>query len=137
MFFLVPYPMACGFHGQRKTLKEKTGVIYSEGFPNNYTDGVDCSFSIEVISATSITLTFESFNLGESQNCSADYVEVFDGAYSSVSPSLGKFCGKDIPAPVTATAYGHMLVKFVTNGKGQFPGFKASYKCKCEYDTKK
>ena len=126
--------MACSAKEKSRKLTDKTGVIASEGFPNNYSNGVDCGFSMGEIAVDSITLTFESFDLEPSPDCSLDYVEVFDGAYSSVSPSLGKFCGNKIPSPVTSTNYGHMFVRFVSSGSGRYPGFKASYKYKCKYD---
>lgn len=51
--------------------------------------------------------------------------QVYDGG-SVQSPLLGRFCGAQIPAPVSSTQ-NMMTVKFVTDGSQHNTGFMASY----------
>ena len=132
ILILVPIPAACSSSGKTKYMNKATGIIASEGFPNNYSNNVDCGFAIWVTKAERVTLSFDFFNLEPSHNCSSDYVEVFDGMGSD-GPSLGRFCGNTLPPTVeTTTNFGHMFIRFVSNGVGQYPGFKASYKTSCK-----
>lgn len=51
--------------------------------------------------------------------------QIYDGG-SIQSPLLGRFCGAQIPAPVSSTQ-NMMTVKFVTDGSQHNTGFMASY----------
>ena len=137
LLFSVPDSAACSYDGKPRYLKAPTGVIASEGFPNSYSNNIECGFAIWVSGGDlrGVTLTFESFHLEPSHNCSSDYVEVFDGM-GDHSRSLGRFCGNEIPSPVSTTEKGflhHMYVKFISNSRGRYPGFKASYKATGKY----
>ena len=78
-----------------------------------------------------IKLSFESFNLSHSSDCSEDYVEVRDGQFSS-SDLLGKFCGSEKPQSITSSDWDLRIV-FKSSGKTKYPGFKASYETKSKY----
>ena len=78
-----------------------------------------------------ITLSFDYFNLSRSSDCSDDYVEVRDGQFDT-SELVGKFCGADIPEPVTSDSWA-MRLTFKSSGKTKYPGFKASYKTKSKF----
>lgn len=70
-----------------------------------------------------IELTFDVFNLSLSPGCTADYVEIDDARY----------CGSEKPAPITLDS-SDMRIKFKSSGKTKYPGFKASYETKSEYE---
>lgn len=57
--------------------------------------------------------------------CIFTLFQVYDGG-SVQSPLLGRFCGAQIPAPVSSTQ-NMMTVKFVTDGSQHNTGFMASY----------
>jgi hypothetical protein len=103
-----------------QTLTAASGTFSDGSGSNNYQDNSDCRWLIQPLNATSITLTFQSFNL-----LSGDFVYVYDGNTTS-APLLGTFSGNTLPAPVTSSG-GVMLVRFVSDGSGTADGFVASY----------
>ena len=52
------------------------GNLQSPWFPNNYPNGMDCSYYIVQSSGNNIHLNFAFFELEDSYNCTNDYVEV-------------------------------------------------------------
>lgn len=62
--------------------------------------------------------------------CPYDYVQVFAGN-DSTGRFLGKFCGTDVPDPVSST--GSMFIQFVTDRNRAFSGFKAQYRVTGEH----
>lgn len=87
----------------------------------NYATNMDCRWQIQPANATSILLSFSSFNL-ESNN---DAVIIYNGPSTS-SPILGTYSGSNLPPSVTSTV-GTMLVRMITNGSVNMAGFSASY----------
>ena len=74
---------------------------------------MDSDYNIEV--------SFDVFNLSQSSECSADYVEV----------NRVRYCGSQKPENVALeSSRSDMRVMFKLNGKAKYPGFKASYKTK-------
>jgi hypothetical protein len=103
-----------------QTLTAASGTFSDGSGSGNYQNNSDCRWLIQPPNATSITLTFQSFNL-----LSGDFVYVYDGSTTS-APLLGTFSGNTLPAPVTSSG-GVMLVRFVSDGSGTADGFVASY----------
>ncbi len=103
-----------------QTLTATSGTFSDGSGNNNYQSNSDCRWLIQPPNATSITLTFQSFNL-----LSGDSVFVYNGS-TITSPRIGAFSGNSIPSPVTSTG-GVMLVRFVSNASGTADGFTASY----------
>ena len=129
----MPLSIACSSSNRFLTLEDPTGSLASDSYPNKYSNGADCTFRIKTSSSThAIELTFESFDLEPSKGCASDYVEVFD-SINALGESEGKFCGSTIPDPVTSSGQ-YMVVRFVSNGSGRYPGFKAYYTTKCKSD---
>lgn len=56
----------------------------------------DCDWYIEVPANKRIRLKFLTFELEYEQNCSYDYVQVFDGSYDDLVLLLGKYCGNQV-----------------------------------------
>ncbi len=103
-----------------QTLTAASGSFSDGSGSNNYQNNSDCRWLIQPPNATSITLTFQNFNL-----LSGDSVYVYNGSTTS-APRIGAFSGNSIPSPVTSTG-GAMLVHFVSNASGNADGFTASY----------
>ena len=59
-------------------------------------------------------------------------MEVRDGAFTT-SDLIGKYCGTEKPESITSDSW-DMRVTFKSSGKTSYPGFKASYKRKSEYE---
>lgn len=107
-----------------------SGMFISSMHGTEYFNDMECGYLIAVPGATSITLTFNFFNLEDC--CGCDYVEVFDGPTADY-PRIGdKLCDDDedeldwTPGPVTSTS-GIMFVRFTTDGSVVYEGFSASY----------
>nr|CAD7261777.1 unnamed protein product [Timema shepardi] len=111
------------------------GVIESPNFPRNYPGDMDCTWNITATQGNKLNLTFshfelESFNyyMPDSGNhCTYDYVEVKAGSGSDPPTQvLGKFCGQDIPAPISSTT-DHIYIHFVTDSFTAYSGFRIEW----------
>ncbi|XP_052697133.1 cubilin-like isoform X2 [Crassostrea angulata] len=118
--FRATWTTACG-----GTYSEPEGSFSSPSYPNAYPANKECVYTINQSPGSVVTLSFTAFDLEGSTNCIYDYLTVYDGG-SVQSPLLGRFCGAQIPAPVSSTQ-NMMTVKFVTDGSQHNTGFMASY----------
>ncbi|XP_077124414.1 cubilin [Ranitomeya variabilis] len=111
---------ACG-----GTLHMENGAFNSPGYPDNYPANTECVWKILSSPGNRLMLSFMSFSLQTSDNCSSDYVEVREGNDTGVS--LGHFCGNRLPTNVTSII-GHILwVKFASDATVSGPGFRATF----------
>ncbi|XP_065052552.1 cubilin-like isoform X5 [Rhopilema esculentum] len=103
----------------------RRGVIQSPNYPRTYPNNVDIVWVIKGPAPGRIALTFKSFALEEDSACRYDYVHLRDGPASD-SPSIGKFCGNNIPATYTS-ADNALWVKFMSDGTENRLGFEAEW----------
>ncbi len=103
------------------TLTAPSGTFADGSGAILYGNGADCKWLIQPSSASSITLTFSSFDT----ELNYDGVIVYDGNNTS-APQLGTFSGGTIPSAVTSTG-GSMLVWFISDGSVRQNGWNASY----------
>ena len=101
------------------------GVFSSANFPNNYTNNTTCIWRISVELTNHITLNFTDFDLENGSGCENAYVQVYDGL-NTTDPSLGKFCGSEIPSGVRSSG-SQMLVVFHGYNGDRYKGFRAYY----------
>ena len=47
----------------------KSNVLKSPGYPYNYQNGTDCSYVIPIPQGTTMSITFEDFNVEPAPNC--------------------------------------------------------------------
>ena len=80
-----------------------------------------------------IKLSFDSFNLSQSSDCSEDYVEVHDGQFDT-SDLVGKYCGSEKPSSITSD-HSELRVVFRSAGKTKYLGFKATFETKSEFSS--
>jgi hypothetical protein len=115
------YPYGCS---GTKTLTASRGTFDDGSGPVvNYSANGDCLWLIDPeVTSDHITLSFNRF---ETEN-SNDVVTIYDGA-TTADPVLGTFSGSSLPAQVQSSG-GKMLVRFVTNGSVNAPGWFASYR---------
>lgn len=85
----------------------------------NYHNNTNCGWVIEPPYASSVTLTFISFNI-EKDN---DVLKIYDKANNNL---LAEYSGTDIPDPVTSPSGGMYLI-FKTNYCVNAPGWEAYY----------
>ncbi|MCC6601048.1 MAG: hypothetical protein IT223_10295, partial [Crocinitomicaceae bacterium] len=101
-----------------------TDTIYDMGGPfGNYHNTEDYTFTIAPSGASSVTLTFLSFNLENG----FDYLTVFNGPTTG-SPQIANLTGTSLPAVITANS-GVMTIQFHSDGATTRPGFEAVYSC--------
>ncbi len=113
------------------TTFNQTSAYFEDGSGvQNYQNGADCRWLMQVPNATEITLNFSSF-VTES---GWDYVTVYDGADIN-SPVLGSFSGNSLP-PQLVSSGSSMLLRFTTDGSVTYQGWSAYYNAKyCEGAT--
>lgn len=103
------------------------GAIKSPGYPLNYPDKQDVTYTLETYKDTKIELKFDMFDLEESNNqqCSdGDYVRISQRGRNHNSPY---FCGKTNP-PVFKSFGNKMVVQFFSDFNLNARGFLATWK---------
>lgn len=142
-FFLLasvsPLLVKADCHGNQ--LMAGNGMIQSEGYPVNYGNNLNCSWTIRASAMEQVILTFSDVMLEDCEFCNCDYVQVLDGPDPS-SPVIGTYCGEN-RRPFSVMSSGEALtVVFVTdasNEEGGLTGFRANYtsisKCGGNYAT--
>ncbi|KAL1132415.1 hypothetical protein AAG570_010370 [Ranatra chinensis] len=111
------------------TFVAESGSIHSINYPQNYDLRVDCMYFIKVEKDRRVNLTFEDFDIVNSENCSSSYVKVYDGN-SLDSPLLLTHCGNKLPNSVVSSN-NEMLLRMKSDGFYAAKGFLASYKPLC------
>nr|DBA25188.1 TPA: hypothetical protein GDO54_012746 [Pyxicephalus adspersus] len=119
----IPHPVTsftCG-----GDLHMENGIFDSPAYPENYPENTECVWNILSAPGNRLTLSFISFSLQRSENCSTDYLEIRED--NATGTLIGRFCGDSLPNNVS-TIVGHILwVKFVSDGSVSGPGFRASF----------
>ncbi|EFX78847.1 hypothetical protein DAPPUDRAFT_305087 [Daphnia pulex] len=102
------------------------GTIESLNFPDEYPPDLNCLFTIQSPSYTTIQLTFTTFNV---ENC-CDFVSVFDGTSNPLQVGLN---GYTLPDKSTSTGT-TMTIKFTTNSdNAQVPPANAPARWQATY----
>lgn len=113
-----------------QTITTCTGTFADPG--GNYNYGNNQLFTTTFMPSQpggQVTVDFTEFNLEASTNCSSDYLKVYNGK-SSLSPSLGTFCGTDLPGTFTAdNQFGALTFVFKSNQSVNNSGWLATVSC--------
>ncbi|MFZ4400931.1 MAG: CUB domain-containing protein [Bacteroidales bacterium] len=102
-------------------LTAANGTITDGSGTNQYSNNSNCSWLIQPSNATSITLSFTSFET-ELNN---DGVMVYNGA-NNTSPVLGQYSGSAIP-PSLSSIGGSMFIEFLSGPSVRANGWSANY----------
>ena len=115
--------------GEKRLLEDDQGEFASFSYPLHYPNNAKCSWHIYRPAGFIIQLTFHSFNLQQSENCEADFVEIRQSKDITVRrwELIARFCGSSLP-PVIVSNQSNVFVNFVTDMFKMYPGFHASYK---------
>ncbi len=108
-------------YGTASTLTAPSGTFNDGSGTDKYSNNSNCSWLIQPPSATSITLSFTSFDT----ELGYDGVIVYDGVNSSATV-LNQFTGTSIPPQVTSSG-GSMYVLFLSDELIRSNGWNASY----------
>lgn len=110
-------------------MNAQKGELASPGYPEFFTDDIQCTWYIYVVRKYSIELEFIFFDFGNSQPCSTtedeSYLEVRDGVHRD-SQQLGLFCGHARPEKIS-TIGSQMRVSFKAS-RYRSVKFKATYR---------
>ncbi len=101
-------------------LTTPTGTFSDGSGSNNYTNNQQCLWYIAPPCATSVTLSFTSFNT----ELNYDGVAIYD-SLTATAP-IAAFTGTSIPTSVTSST-GVMIVAFITDFSTTSQGFSANY----------
>ncbi|KAG9343291.1 hypothetical protein JZ751_014272 [Albula glossodonta] len=102
-----------------------SGIISSPGYPLEYSNNADCSWTVHVSNRTVVSLVFLDFQLENNEGCNFDFVALFDGP-TVTHRHMGNYCGSKIP-PKTVTTSNQLLVVFRSDFNIGGRGFKAYY----------
>ncbi|XP_073446315.1 CUB and sushi domain-containing protein 3 isoform X7 [Dendrobates tinctorius] len=103
---------ACG-----GTVRGTNGIISSPGFPNEYHNNADCTWTIVTETGDTISLVFTDFQMEEKY----DYLEI-EGS----EPPKIRLSGMNVPPPVVSNKH-WLRLHFVTDGNHRYRGFSAQY----------
>ena len=106
------------------------GSVMSPNYPNNYPSNANCQYLIKNSDPTKrIMIEFLRFNLQGGWNCGNDRLKIYDGLFTNASIIGGSYgyCGSSIPSARMSTGNA-LLIVFVSNIGGRYPGFVISYK---------
>ncbi|XP_069077882.1 astacin-like metalloendopeptidase isoform X2 [Pleurodeles waltl] len=107
-------------------VSDQQGSFSTPNFPEKYQNGAHCQWLIRLPS-NKISLHFDDFDVQFTKDCSAGFINVYDGDSTSSPVVLQMACGKlDLPPLVSSGSM--MLVEFVSHGTNPAIGFQASYK---------
>lgn len=101
-------------------LTSPTGTFSDGSGSNNYTNNQKCLWYIAPPCATSVTLSFTSFNT----ELNYDGVAIYD-SLTATTP-IAAFTGTSLPTSVTSST-GVMIVAFISDYSTSLQGFNASY----------
>ncbi|KAI8490246.1 hypothetical protein Bbelb_319840 [Branchiostoma belcheri] len=105
-------------------LKGNFGSFTSPGYPNNYNNNAQCSWTITVCSGRRAAIRFISLNLEKDSGCMYDSLTVYDGSTSS-GTELGKFCGTTGRDVVASRRTAHII--FTSDSSNSGTGFSIKF----------
>lgn len=117
-------------NGVSPTQTSCSGRILDSGGNQNYADNTMDQITISPAGASSVTLTFNLFDIepGQGTTCNYDYLEIFDGP-SVNSPSLGRFCNTTGNPGTIVSSGGSLTLVLSSDQAVSHAGFDISYEC--------
>uniref|UniRef100_A0A8C5MHU1 LDL receptor related protein 12 n=1 Tax=Leptobrachium leishanense TaxID=445787 RepID=A0A8C5MHU1_9ANUR len=123
-------PVGCS--GIPEEIRDRNGIITSPGWPLEYPSRINCSWYIRANPGEFITVSFQEFDLQNSDSCSFDWLTIgptqnYDGV---------RVCGSTIPPPYISVQ-DHVWIRFHSDNRITKKGFRLSFfagKTKCSND---
>lgn len=109
---------ACG-----GTVFAEEGTIASPLYPRPYPVNADCEWTLSTSPGNTAYITFEQFDLEDSEGCNDDYLEIRKD--NGGGELLGVYCGSTVPTNYTKAA--KIYIKFHSNSKTSGQGFYFHY----------
>ncbi|XP_046744297.1 cubilin [Diprion similis] len=104
-----------------------TYAFHSPGWPEGYTDNLDCSWTFESPPGTHLALTFNTLDLEEDATCLLDQVKIYSGNFLAMQREwsyIGSFCHPNMTYTLIKTS-NLMKVEFHTDSWINKTGFSA------------
>ncbi|CAG6015686.1 unnamed protein product [Menidia menidia] len=116
---------------------EEAQKFQSPGFPSGYPAKSRCQWQIRASENNAITVNFPFFYTED--DCTNDFVMIFDSLSPDDSQAITKNCGQRPPSNrLQVVSSGNiMLITFITDTDIQRPGFEAEYSTIPQTDAKK
>lgn len=93
----------------------------------NYPHNAGCVWLISTNISKVLNVTFTKFNLEQSNECRFDWLQIHDGR-SSVSQSIGRFCGDQLPKGGTIISTQNVLyLWFRSDNSSSNDGFELNW----------
>ncbi len=105
-----------------QVITDSTGIFNDGSGSGNYLSHIDVYRLIQPPGATTISISFNSFNT----EFSCDYLRVYNGDNTSPDNLLGVFSGTSLPPDLTAYS-GKMLLHFNTDFSTTRPGWEVNF----------
>ncbi|XP_014352763.2 neuropilin-1a isoform X2 [Latimeria chalumnae] len=108
-----------------------SGVIKSPGFPEKYTNNLECTYIIFAPKMAEIIVEFESFELEPDTTspggmfCRYDRLEIWDGL-PGIGPHIGRYCGQSTPGRIQSFT-GILSMTLHTDSAIAKEGFSANF----------
>ncbi|XP_036315022.1 cubilin [Pipistrellus kuhlii] len=100
------------------------GTFDSPGYPEVYPSNVECVWNIVSSPGNRLQLSFITFQLEDSQDCSRDFVEIREE--NATGHLLGRYCG-NLPLNYSSIVAHSLWIRFVSDGSGSGTGFQATF----------
>uniref|UniRef100_A0A5F8HII6 CUB domain containing protein 2 n=1 Tax=Monodelphis domestica TaxID=13616 RepID=A0A5F8HII6_MONDO len=105
------------------------GNFSSPQYPGSYPNNLRCHWTIQMPPGYRVKVFFLDLDLEErnllSSSCDFDYLAAFDGA-SEAASLLGKWCGREMPAPIMSS-HNQLLLVLHTDRNTAQRGFSVAY----------
>ncbi|RVE62504.1 hypothetical protein OJAV_G00157920 [Oryzias javanicus] len=103
-------------------------MFQSPGYPSGYQAKTRCQWQIRASVENTVIVNFPDFDIED--DCTDDFVSIFDSLSPDYSQAITKQCGQRPPSnPLEVVSSGNiMLINFITDSSVQKPGFNATYK---------
>ncbi|HAH56774.1 MAG: T9SS type A sorting domain-containing protein [Lentimicrobium sp.] len=119
------------FTMKNQSITTCSGTFYDSGGPeNNYGNNQNLTTTFNPsYPGNQVSVTFSTFELQTSNNCSSDKLTIYNGR-SAFSSAIGTWCGTDSPGTITAdNIHGALTFVFSSNASTVAPGWEASITC--------
>lgn len=105
------------------TLRDQSGLIYSQNYPYHFPPGQECEWKIQVASDMHVHLYFDTLNFGFRKDgvCENGFLEVYDG-FDDSSHKLGMYCGDSMPSKIISRT-NQLMIKAVSKLEGDDIGW--------------
>lgn len=109
------------------------GFLYSPNYPKNYPSNQSCEWIIQTEPAYTLQFNLEDIGIVKSDNCSQDYLQVYDGSVRDASKLLTTVCDSEANVTSMVSSGNQLLVVFISDLAFEAKGFRANYSIVCSY----